>query len=108
MHAAVHLDTANHGERDRVDLIAATGSRDQYAKQPRLMQRRQEFRRQLPLALESGRRHGMVPMTDVLIGFVQGGVVDVREAFRKTHDRDRLLSGLKREGVDTSVVERLA
>ena len=63
---------------------------------------------QLPLALESGRRHGMVPMTDVLVGLVQAGVVDVREAFRKTHDRDRLLSGLKREGVDTSVVERLA
>jgi twitching motility protein PilT len=63
---------------------------------------------QLPLALESGRRHGMVPLTDVLLGLVQGGVVDVREAFRKTHDRDRLLSGLKREGVDTSIVERLA
>ena len=63
---------------------------------------------QLPLALESGRRHGMVPLTDVLLGLVQSGVVDVREAFRKTHDRDRLLSGLKREGVDTSVVERLA
>ncbi len=63
---------------------------------------------QLPLALESGRRHGMVPMTDVLVGLVQSGVVDVREAFRKTHDRDRLLAGLKREGVDTSVVERLA
>jgi twitching motility protein PilT len=63
---------------------------------------------QLPLALESGRRHGMMPMTDVLVGLVQTGVVDVREAFRKTHDRDRLLAGLKREGVDTSVVERLA
>jgi twitching motility protein PilT len=63
---------------------------------------------QLPLALESGRRHGMVPLTDVLLGLVQSGVVDVREAFRKTHDRDRLLSGLKREGIDTSVVERLA
>lgn len=63
---------------------------------------------QLPLALESGRRHGMVPLTDVLLGLVQSGVVDVREAFRKTHDRDRLLAGLKREGVDTSVVERLA
>ena len=63
---------------------------------------------QLPLALESGRRHGMVPITDVLVGLVQTGVVDVREAFRKTHDRERLLAGLKREGVDTSVVDRLA
>ena len=50
----------------------------------------------------------MVPLTDVLLGLVQSGVVDVREAFRKTHDRDRLLAGLKREGIDTSVVERLA
>ena len=36
------------------------------------------------------------------------GTVDVREAFRKAPDRDRLLAGLKREGIDTSVVERLA
>ena len=63
---------------------------------------------QLPLALESGRRHGMVPLTDVLLGLVQSGVVDVREAFRKTHDRERLLAGLKREGIDISAVERLA
>ena len=63
---------------------------------------------QLPLALEGGRRHGMVPLTDVLVGYVQSGVVDAREAFRKTHDRERLLSALKREGVDTTAVERLA
>jgi hypothetical protein len=34
--------------------------------------------------------------------------VDVREAFRKAPDRDRLMLGLKREGIDTSLVERLA
>jgi twitching motility protein PilT len=63
---------------------------------------------QLPLAFESGRRHGMTPFADALVGFVQSGVVDIREVFRKTPDRDRLLAGLKREGIDTSIVERLA
>lgn len=63
---------------------------------------------QLPKALEGGRKHGMVPMADALVALVHSGVVDVREAFRKSPDRDRLLAGLKREGIDTSVVERLA
>jgi twitching motility protein PilT len=63
---------------------------------------------QLQSALEGGRKHGMVPMADALVALVHAGVVDVREAFRKSPDRDRLLAGLKREGIDTSVVERLA
>ena len=63
---------------------------------------------QLPHALESGRKLGMVSFSDTLIDYVRSGSVDVREAFRKAPDRDRLLSGLKREGIDTSLVERLA
>lgn len=63
---------------------------------------------QLPLALESGRKQGMVSFTDAFVDFVRSGTVDVREAFRKTPDRDRLLEHLKRDGVDTSAVERLA
>ena len=63
---------------------------------------------QLMLALEAGRKHGMVSFTDALADFVRTGLVDVREAFRKAPDRDRLLDVLKRDGVDTSVVERLA
>ena len=43
---------------------------------------------QLPLALESGRKHGMVSFTDALVDFVRAGTVDVREAFRKAPDRD--------------------
>ena len=63
---------------------------------------------QLPLALESGRKHGMVSFNDVLVDFVRAGTVDVREAFRKAHDRERLLESLKQSGIDTSAVERLA
>ena len=42
---------------------------------------------QLPLAIDSGRKYGMVPMNDALLGFVQGGAVDAREAYRKAYDR---------------------
>jgi twitching motility protein PilT len=63
---------------------------------------------QVPLAMESGRRIGMVPLTDALVAFVQSGAVDVREAWRKAADRAALLKALKREGIDTSFAERLA
>ena len=63
---------------------------------------------QLPLTLESGRKQGMVSFTDALADYVRSGTVDVREAFRKAPDRNRLLETLKRDGIDTSVVERLA
>jgi twitching motility protein PilT len=63
---------------------------------------------QIPVALESGRRHGMVPLNDALVAFVQSGAVDAREAWRKAFDRQGFLDLLKREGIDTSFVERLA
>lgn len=63
---------------------------------------------QLALALDNGRRHGMVPLTDALVAFVQSGVVDVKEAWRRASDRASLLKQLKREGIDTSFTERLA
>ena len=63
---------------------------------------------QLSLALDNGRRHGMVPLTDALVAFVQSGVVDVKEAWRRASDRASLLKHLKREGIDTSFTERLA
>ena len=62
----------------------------------------------LPLTLEAGRDHGMVSSTDALVEYVRAGTVDLREAFRKAPDRSRLLERLKHEGIDTSVVERLA
>ena len=63
---------------------------------------------QLPLALDSGRKYGMVPMNDALLAFVQSGAVEAREAYRKAYDRVAFLELLRREGIDTSFVERLA
>ena len=63
---------------------------------------------QLPVALDSGRRHGMVPLTDALAGFVRDGLVHPAEAYRKALDRAALVAALKRDGVDTSFAERLA
>jgi twitching motility protein PilT len=63
---------------------------------------------QLPVALDSGRRHGMVPLTDSLAAHVRDGTVQVAEAYRKALDRAALVALLKREGVDTSFAERLA
>ncbi len=63
---------------------------------------------QLPLAIEGGRKHGMVPLNDAIAGFVQSGAVDVREAYRSTPDKPGLLALLQRQGIDISVVERFA
>jgi twitching motility protein PilT len=63
---------------------------------------------QLPMAIEAGRRQGMVPLNDALVGFVQSGTVDVREAYRRSADRGAFLSLLKRQGIDTAAVERFA
>jgi hypothetical protein len=50
----------------------------------------------------------MVALNDALVALVQGGVVDLREAHRQAADRQGFLGLLKRQGVDTSFVERLA
>jgi twitching motility protein PilT len=63
---------------------------------------------QLPLAIEGGRPYGMVPLNDSLVGYVQSGVVDVREAYWRAADRAGFLALLKRHGLDTSLIERPA
>jgi twitching motility protein PilT len=63
---------------------------------------------QLPMAIEGGRRYGMMPLNDALVGLIQQGAVDARDAYRYASDRPGLLAALKRHGVDTSFVERLA
>jgi twitching motility protein PilT len=63
---------------------------------------------QLTSSLNSGRRIGMVPFNDALLGLVQGGGLDMREAYRKSPDQQELLALLNREGIDTSFAEKLA
>ncbi len=63
---------------------------------------------QLPMAIDSGRKHGMVALNDALVAFVQRGIVDSREAYRQAADQQGFLALLKRQGIDTSFVERLA
>ncbi|HKY20564.1 MAG TPA: ATPase, T2SS/T4P/T4SS family [Vicinamibacterales bacterium] len=63
---------------------------------------------QLPMAIDSGRKHGMVALNDALVAFVQSGSVDSREAYRQAADQQGFLTLLKRQGIDTSFVERLA
>ena len=63
---------------------------------------------QLPMAIEGGRRYGMMPLSDALVGLVQAGAVEAREAYRHASDRGGLLAALERTGVDISFVERLA
>jgi hypothetical protein len=60
------------------------------------------------MAIEAGRRLGMVPLNDALVAYVQSGIVDVRDAYRHVSDRPAFLALLKRKGVDTSAFERLA
>ena len=63
---------------------------------------------QLPMAIEGGRRHGMTLLADSLVSYVQSGIVDIRDAYRAATDRAGFLALLKRQGVDTSALERLA
>jgi twitching motility protein PilT len=63
---------------------------------------------QLPLAIEGGRTHGMTPLNDSLVGFVQSGAVDIREAYRHAVDRQGFLALLKQQGLDTSAIEKYA
>jgi len=62
---------------------------------------------QLPVALEGGRRLGMLPLTESLAAFVRDGTVHPDEAYRKALDRAALVAALKRDGFDTSFAERL-
>jgi twitching motility protein PilT len=63
---------------------------------------------QLPVAIDSGRKLGMVSLNEALVGFLRSGLIEPREAYRKADDRAGLLALLKRDGADTSVVDRLA
>jgi twitching motility protein PilT len=63
---------------------------------------------QISSVLNSGRRVGMVPLNDALLGLVQSGALDVRQAYRKSPDQVELLGMLNKAGFDTTFAERLA
>ena len=63
---------------------------------------------QLPMAIEGGRGHGMMPLNDALVGLVRNGSVEVGDAYRHSPDRPGFLAALNRQGIDTSFVEHLA
>jgi len=62
---------------------------------------------QIPAVLNSGRRVGMVPLNDALLGLVQSRALDVRQAYRKSPDQGELLDMLTKAGFDTTFAENL-
>jgi twitching motility protein PilT len=60
---------------------------------------------QLPMAIDAGRGRGMRRLNDALASLVQGGGVDIREAYRKAADRKGFLAKLKRLGIDASTLD---
>lgn len=63
---------------------------------------------QIGPTMESGRKYGMVPLNDALVACVKSGEVEAREAYRRAADRVGFLALLKRQGIDTTFVERPA
>ncbi len=61
---------------------------------------------QLPIAIDGGRRLGMVTMNDALGALVRDGAIEVAEACRCAPDRASLIAALERDGIDVSDVER--
>ena len=62
---------------------------------------------QLQAALESGRRAGMMSFADSLAALVREGTVHPSHAYRKAPNREQFLAALRRDGIDTSVAERV-
>jgi hypothetical protein len=50
----------------------------------------------------------MVALNDVLATLVKNGSIDASEAYRKADNREALLAMLEHDGVDTSLLGRLA
>jgi twitching motility protein PilT len=63
---------------------------------------------QLPVVIEEARKQGMVPVSEVLVGLAQSGVVAVDDAYRYAPDPTAFLDGLKRLGIDTSFAQHLS
>ena len=62
---------------------------------------------QLSSAIENGRRAGMMSFAESLATLVREGVVHPSHAYRKAPSREQLIAALHRDGVDTTIAERL-
>jgi twitching motility protein PilT len=62
---------------------------------------------QIVSIMQTGRGRGNVTLTDALLGLVQEGAVEPREAYLKAVDRDDLLNRFRTEGIDASFLEHL-
>ncbi len=62
---------------------------------------------QVLVAIEEGRKIGMISLNDGLAALVKSSAVDVREAYRRAGDRQGLLALFKRQGVDTTLVHSI-
>jgi twitching motility protein PilT len=62
---------------------------------------------QLSSAIEGGRRAGMISFAESLASLVREGVVHASHACRKAPSREQLIAALHRDGVDTTIAERL-
>jgi twitching motility protein PilT len=63
---------------------------------------------QLPIAIDGGRRLGMMTMVDSLGALVREGIVEPAAACRRAPDRAALVAALRRDGIDVSGLERRA
>jgi twitching motility protein PilT len=97
--AQVLLRKVGGGRQAARELLLGTGLVARLLQEGRLSE--------LPAVFEAGRRFGMNTLTDVLTGYVQAGVVDIREAYRKAPDSSRLLAGLRSAGADTTLIDRI-
>jgi twitching motility protein PilT len=59
---------------------------------------------QIHSVIQTSRRLGMVLLGDVLIDLVDQGVVEPKEAYMKSTDKQAFLTALKNRGHDTSFV----
>jgi twitching motility protein PilT len=62
---------------------------------------------QLSSAIEDGRRAGMMSFAESLASLVREGIVHPSHAYRKAPSREQLIAALHRDGVDTTIAERL-
>jgi twitching motility protein PilT len=62
---------------------------------------------QVPVAIEEGRKIGMISLNESLAALVKNSSVDAREAYRCAGDRQGLLALFKRQGVDATLVDSI-